>query len=85
MRSPEKRHGLRPRLGPWFHPLAHSLYIIWPRVRKISPSPHTLPPTPGVPTFPGAWLVSRRFAGHDISITMAVVPVAQLPARDTPG
>ena len=59
MMSPEKHHGLGPHLGPWFHPLAHSLYI-WPRVRKISPSPHTLPPTPRVPTFPGAWLVSCR-------------------------
>lgn len=43
-RVPRKRHGLRAMPGPWFHPLAHSLYIIWPRVRKISPSPPSLPP-----------------------------------------
>lgn len=83
MRSPEKRHGLGPRLGPWFHPLAHSLYI-WPRVRKISPSPHTLPPLESPHSQEPGWFPAG-FAGHDIFITMAVVPVAQLPARDTPG
>lgn len=62
--SPEKHHGLGPHLGPWLHAIAH-LRCIQPRVRKISPSPHTL--HPGVPTFQEPGWFPSGFAGHDIT------------------